>query len=847
LPYTVEKTFAKHEWKSPIYIAAEPESDRLWIVQSNSKPDQGSIIVRIKDDPALSEKEVLLEIPKQLVYSVCFDPDYRTNGVIYVFTNGPREAAERMNRVSRYTVAQQPMRIDPRSETPVLEWKSAGHDGGDMTFGLDGMFYITTGDGTSDSDGWDSGQTLSDLLGSVLRIDVKHRTGSLPYAIPADNPFVSRPGARPEIWAYGLRNPWRMCTDSKTGHIWVGNNGQDLWETAYLLGRGANFGWSVYEGSHPFYLERKRGPTPIVLPTIEHSHAEFRSLTGGQVYYGKLLRDLEGAYIYGDNSSGRIWGMKHDGGRVIWHRELADTALQIAAFQVDHRGELLIADYAGGINRLIPRLKENHTAPFPMVLSLTGLFTSTSPYQLNPSLLPYSVSAPGWADGASAERYLAVPGDAKVAFNSTSPWTFPDGTALVQTLSLERHDHKTATRFRVETRVLLRQQGEWAGYSYRWNREQTDASLVGKNGEDAEFGLGSSPYGAPAANWRFPSRAECMACHSRAASFVLGVTGSQLNRDHDYNGVRDNQLRALDHIGFFTTALPKPPQDLEKLIDPRDESQDLELRARTYLHVNCSVCHVEAGGGNSRMQLTLATPRDKMELLKARPQHDTFGMTSAMLVAPGAPERSVLLRRLSQRGRGQMPPLVTNQVDQAAIKLFHDWIARLKPDQPFVREWRMEDLLASLEESSSGRSNEAGRKAFRDTGCLECHRVEGQGGSVGPDLTGIGRRMRPAEILESILLPSKVVADEYATTVVETDQGVVLSGRIEREDDRVLVLRPPSSDQSVTLNKSDITARKRSDLSNMPPGIVNVLRKEQILDLLAYLKSNQAPKESVPR
>ena len=279
LPYTVEKTLAKHEWKSPIFIAAEPETDRLWIVQSNSKPDQGSLIVRIKDDPDSSEKEVLLEIPKQLVYSVCFDPEFRKNGVVYVFTNGPREAAERMNRVSRYTVAQQPARIEPKSETLVLEWKSAGHDGGDMTFGLDGMFFITTGDGTSDSDGWDSGQTLNDLLGSVLRIDVRHRTGSLPYAIPADNPFVNTPGARPEIWAYGLRNPWRMSTDAKTGHIWVGNNGQDLWETAYLLRRGANYGWSVYEGSHPFYLERKRGPTPLVLPTIEHSHAEFRSLT----------------------------------------------------------------------------------------------------------------------------------------------------------------------------------------------------------------------------------------------------------------------------------------------------------------------------------------------------------------------------------------------------------------------------------------------------------------------------------------------------------------------------------------------------------------------------------------
>ena len=115
------------------------------------------------------------------------------------------------------------------------------------------------------------------------------KSGSLPYAIPKDNPFVGSPGARSEIWAYGLRNPWRMCTDAKTGHIWVGNNGQDLWETAYLLRRGANYGWSVYEGSHPFYLERKRGPTPLVLPTIEHSHAEFRSLTGGVVYYGNAL------------------------------------------------------------------------------------------------------------------------------------------------------------------------------------------------------------------------------------------------------------------------------------------------------------------------------------------------------------------------------------------------------------------------------------------------------------------------------------------------------------------------------------------------------------------------------
>ena len=237
LPYTVERTYTKHEWKSPIYISEEPGSDRLWVVQSNNKPDQGSSIVRIKDDPASNESEIVLEIPKQLIYSVCFDLNFRETGHVYVFSNGPRDAAERMNRVSRFTVERQPLRINPKSEQPVIEWKSNGHDGGDMAFGLDGMFFITTGDGTSDSDGWDSGQTLNDLLGSVLRIDVHRRDGSLPYAIPKDNPFIDTPGARPEIWAYGLRNPWRMCTDSKTGHIWVGNNGQDLWETAYLLRR----------------------------------------------------------------------------------------------------------------------------------------------------------------------------------------------------------------------------------------------------------------------------------------------------------------------------------------------------------------------------------------------------------------------------------------------------------------------------------------------------------------------------------------------------------------------------------------------------------------------------------
>ena len=310
---------------------------------------------------------------------------------------------------------------------------------------------------------------------------------------------------------------------------------------------------------------------------------------------------------------------------------------------------------------------------------------------------------------------------------------------------------------------------------------------MGKNGEDTELDLGKPTTLAAAKQWkwRFPSRSECMTCHSRAANFVLGVTGSQLNREHDYNGVRQPASgRSITLDSSPPKRSPNHPRTSSGSLIPARRSQDLELRARTYLHVNCSV-YVEAGGGNRRMQLSLQPARDKLELHRARPQHDTFGITSRDAEqARALRSRSVASPPVGASGRGQMPPLVSNHVDEAAVKLFREWISGLKSDQVFVREWQMEDLVPSLDQLGSRRSFESGRKAFRETGCLECHRAEGQGGSVGPDLTGIGRRLRAAEVLESILLPSKVVADEYATILVETASGAVLSGRIEREDDQ---------------------------------------------------------------
>jgi len=832
LPYTVEATFTNITWTAPIFAVAEPGSDRLLIIEKGGEKDHPSRLLSVRDDPATEQVETLLEIDNRLVYSATFHPDYQDNGFLFVFSNGPTGQADRWDRVSRFTVDRSGTpKCDPDSERIIIEWPSAGHDGGGLVFGHDHMLYISSGDGTSDSDVGITGQDVRDLLGGVLRIDVDHPQRDSPYSIPDDNPFVDVPDARGELWAYGLRNPWRICVDRKTGQIWAGSNGQDLWETVHLIRRGENYGWSVYEGSHPFYLNRQRGPTPVVPPTIEHHHVEARSITGGVVYYGEVLPELNGAYIYGDYSTGKIWGARHDGTRLTWHEELADTSLQIVAFAVTHRGELLIVDHAGGLFRLKPAKPPTRKHDFPRRLSDTGLFLSVKNHQLQEGVIPYSVNAPAWTDGAKAERFLGIPDDARIGYTSSRGWTFPEGTVLMQTLALETIPGRSASYRRVETRLLTRQQGEWAGYSYRWNDDQTDATLIAAAGDVVNLSI----EGHERQTWKFPSRAECMSCHSRAVNFVLGLSEPQMNRDHRYGDVVDNQLRTLEHIKLFKNPLPKPINELTRLVDPYDPTHDLDARARSYLHTNCSACHVSAGGGNSKMELEFTTDLSDMMLIAARPQHDTFGIDNAMLIAPGNPDGSVLMQRLGRRGRGQMPPLVSTVVDRRALQLMHDWIAAMQPKRKFVHDWKTAELVSDLEQLSVNRSFDAGKAAFGDVGCNQCHRFGTEGSGIGPDLSGINRRLRPGELLESLVDPSKKIAPEYATTMIQTAAGRIVEGRVEQETDDVVVLRGSALAEPLTIQKSDIEERALSSKSAMPSGILNTLTQQQVLDLLAYL------------
>ena len=828
LPYTTEPVFEQITWDRPLYAKAEPGTPNLLVVLQGGEKDKPTRILRL-DTSHPAQTSDFLRIDGRLAYGLAFDPDYETNGFLYVFSNGPTEESERKNRVSRFQVDRKsPHACDLSSELVILEWRSMGHDGGELGFGADGMLYISTGDGTSDSDGWLSGQDVSNLLGGVLRIDVRGATEVTPYRVPPDNPFVDVEGARGELWAFGLRNPWRLWCDPPSGQIWVGNNGQDLWESVHLIRRGENYGWSVYEGSHPFYPQRQRGPAQIVPPTVEHHHTEARSLTGGVVYRGDQLPELHGAYVYGDYATGKIWGVRHDGSKVIWHQELADTVHQIAGFAITPSGALLVVDHGGSLHRIKKSPPPRLATDFPKRLSETDLFESVEDHVLKPGIIPYSVNAPGWNDHATAQRFLAIPDEQRITASGNRGWDLPNGSVVMQTLSLPQK----GVAQRVETRLLLRQQNEWAGYTYRWNEEQTDASLVSESGQEIDV---RSPTGETS-SWHIPSRSECMSCHSRAVNFVLGLSNLQMNRQHHYGSIKANQIATLDHIGLFE----KPPStDGPSLANPYDATQPLDERARSYLHVNCSSCHVEAGGGNARMELEFKRKLNEMQLVAARPQHATFEINDAMLVAPGEPDRSVLIARMSRHGAGQMPPLFTRAVDEQGVHLMEAWIASLpKNERKFVRAWTTAELAGRLDQLNDQRSVTDGKETYRELGCIQCHRIAQEGGGAGPDLTGINAKLTALQVLQSIVEPSATIAPEYALTMLTTADGRIVSGRVEFEDATVIRLRSPESfDTPLVIQKSDIDERAISGVSMMPAGILNTCTEQEILDLIAYLLS----------
>jgi putative heme-binding domain-containing protein len=701
-PFKVVRVFPELKFEHPLLIVRMPGSNRLVV------GEQSGVLYSFADRPD-ARADLFLDLPRELqtahllagardveaVYGLAFHPQFEQNRQCYVcYTlRGTNRRAPNLadgTRVSRFRVTRtDPPRIDASSEEVVLTFLQGGHNGGDLHFGPDGMLYISTGDAASPNppDAFNTGQDISDLLSSILRIDVDRKDEGRNYAIPRDNPFVAMKGARPEVWAYGFRNPWRMSFDRQTGELFVGDVGWELWESVHRVERGGNYGWSAMEGPQPIKPERV-GPTPIQPALIELSHTIACSVTGGLVYRGQKFPELRGAYVFGDWETRRLWAARFEADRTREMPEIARPSVRFVAFAENQAGELYFLDQEWGTLHTLERNDEGaRNADFPTSLSQTGLFASVSDHRPAGGVIPFAINSPQWHDGATAEHWAAFPGTSAATLHATARpipglvyWHsfrmhFPKDAVLVRTLSLAGR--------RLETQLLHYDGVDWRGYTFAWRDDQSDADLVPAEGAEKDV-----RDGARTRLWQFHSRSQCMSCHSNQSEYALGFAAEQLNRPGPDGR---NQLVALTEAGFLRRAdrdgKPLPPFDAasalreRRIADPTDLDQPVEARARAYLHGNCGHCHSDHGGGSVPLRLSFSSPLSEMKAVGARPTRGDFGLPDARIIQPGDPYTSTLYFRMAKFGRDRMPHVGSEQPDEAGLDLVEQWISGMNGNE----------------------------------------------------------------------------------------------------------------------------------------------------------------------
>ena len=333
--------------EQPLAMAVRSGDPALFIAQKTGK------VVAVRDGivdpvPVLDLRSQVSLGGEQGLLGIAFSPDGRDMYVNYTDTNGDTHVTGYEMQAGRAVTA-------TRRDVLFVDQPYSNHNGGNLMFGPDGYLYVGLGDGGSGGDPQGNGQSLSTVLGKMLRIDPTP-FGDRPYRVPEDNPFVGRADARPEIWAYGLRNPWRYSFDRQTGDLWIGDVGQSAWEEVDVQHAdstgGENYGWNRMEGDHPY--GGAEPPSQAIRPVYEYSHDEGCVVTGGYVYRGNDIPDLVGAYVFADFCAGMIEALRMKDGRVIEHRVLGPVVSDLSSFGEDGHGELYAMSLSGGVFKLAP-------------------------------------------------------------------------------------------------------------------------------------------------------------------------------------------------------------------------------------------------------------------------------------------------------------------------------------------------------------------------------------------------------------------------------------------------------------------------------------------------------------
>ncbi len=683
--------------------------------------------------------------------SMAFHPNYNQNGYFYLYYS-ITISGQLHQRLARFQATGTPgsynaaVSADPATQTPLLTIydQAVNHNGGDLAFGADGYLYLSLGDEGGGGDTYNNARFIDrDFWGQMLRLDVDSLPGNLApnahsqpsstshpsavhagtYKVPADNPFigtttwhnlaVTPSNVRTEIYATGLRNPFRFTIDPPTGRIFLGDVGQILWEEVNIIVKGGDYGWSWREGLHS-YTPVNAPPTPPVTgfnpvnPIFEYDHVNDgggsgndaviygTSVCGGIVYRGNALTELQGKYLFADIfGGGGIIAALTETSPGVWAAQPIAVRAQIVDFGTDPRdGEPLLTSLQGGIYKLA-RSGTTGTAP-PATLSATGAFSNLATLTPNAGIVAYDPNVAFWSDYAIKSRWFSIPNTTDtIAFSGTGNWSFPTGMVWIKHFDFDTTRGNPATRRKLETRFLVKTASGVYGLSYKWRADQTDADLVAEAGLTEVIASSS-----PSQTWRYPSRGECLTCHTSVGGHALSFHTPQLNRARTYGSVSQNQIQALSDAGYFSAAATGV-NSLPALGAAADTAHSLEWRVRSYLHSNCVQCHQPGGAAQGNWDARITTRTDSANLINGLLVYPS-GDSANRFVVPGDAAHSMLLKRQQGSGVTRMPPLGTFERDLVNEQLVTDWIASLVTRQSFA-QWQVANFgSTSAPEAQAG-------------------------------------------------------------------------------------------------------------------------------------------------
>lgn len=733
--YTVQDAFPNLTFNDPVKMLELPDdklmvfgkSGYAWVFENDSATTTKTLVLDINSQTQINADGGLLGAVLHPEYGQAGSPNRSYFYVWYRYHPiGNAQGEKAFMRLSRFSMNNEQTFVDPSSEFVLIQQydRQNWHNGGDMFFDPEGFLFLAVGDEGGANDQYNRTQSISDwFFGGVFRLDVDMRGGSIShpirrqpsngasppsgwpnsfsqgYYVPNDNPWLDpNGGILEEFWAIGTRSPHRMTYDPPTGDIWIGDVGQGSREEISRVFVGANLQWPYREGN---IAGPKAKPTPLIgydqLPVYAYPRSFGQCVIGGYVIRGNKYPELNGKYIFADHETQNIHTLELSPfGTAQNVQFLLNVPAEgtggkdgISSFSMTSDGTLYIldlygTDLDGGKVRKLVRV-QNGVAPPPTMLSQLGVFSDLATLQTAAGIIPFTVNSPLWSDRAEKRRWMAVPNDGsfdspaeRIGFDADDKWAFPAGTVMIKHFELPVNESDPTQTVRLETRFMIyKNSGEAYGLTYRWNATGTDAYLVDDE-EVGEYTITRADGSSYEQTWNFPSRQQCMTCHTTASGFALGLKAHQLNGDFTYpaTGVTANQLETMAHLGMFDQPLPEV-SDLRRAKPLHDLTASAEERVMAYLDANCSSCH-RPNGVSAAFDARFSTPLAAKGLVN----EPTIGMNSPAgryVVVPGDTLASELWVRDSRPNAvpNSMPPMGKEITHEAYMSVLTEWIMTL--------------------------------------------------------------------------------------------------------------------------------------------------------------------------